>query len=146
MFTRDVSPVGPRNGRFPSVTAQKSASLKILVVEDDALMRWSIAQMLGDAGHTIVEAPNGATAIRAVTNTLAPFDVVLLDYRPSDSDDLTLLTTIRKRSPTSAVVLMTAFGTPELVNRARDLGACRVLNKPFDLHDIGNLVLAVSGE
>ena len=68
------------------------------------------------------------------------FDVVVLDYRLPDSNDLQLLETIRNLSPGSAVIMMTAFGTPEMVEGALRLGAYRVVPKPFDVHDMASLV------
>jgi len=65
---------------------------------------------------------------------------VLLDYRLPDSDDLELLATIRRGAPKAQVILMTAFGTPEVVQGALDLGAYRVVGKPFEVHALADLV------
>jgi two-component system, NtrC family, response regulator PilR len=51
-----------------------------------------------------------------------------------------LLGHIRRMSPRSAVILMTAFGTPEITSAALDLGVYQVLNKPFDMHDLQSLL------
>jgi two-component system response regulator PilR (NtrC family) len=118
-----------------------SPRLRVLVVENELLMRWSIAETLGDAGHTVLEAVNGAAAIRALTNAAETVDVVLLDYRLPDSTDLTLLAAIRRLSPGSAVILMTAHATPEVTRGALDLGAYQLMHKPFELHDLEPLVL-----
>ena len=91
-----------------------------------------------------MEAGDGAAAMRAVNDNPEPFDVVLLDFRLPDSDDLTLLANIRRRSPTSGIVLMTAFGTPAVVDGAYALGARRVLSKPFDMSDMDGIVRAAS--
>ena len=124
---------------------EKSPVLRVLVVEDESLIRWSIAEMLSHSGYTVIEAPDGATAVRVLTEMSEPVDVVLLDYRLPDSNDLTLLANVRRLAPQSSVVLMTAFGTPEVVQEARELGVCRVLNKPFDMHDIAGVVLQAHG-
>jgi two-component system, NtrC family, response regulator AtoC len=119
--------------------------LRVLVVDDESLLRWSIAATLADAGHTVVDALDGATALRALRETTKPFDVVLIDYRLPDSNDLNLLANIRQRSPSSAVVLMTAFGTPDVITGARKLGVVGVLNKPFDVHVVNRAVIDAAG-
>jgi DNA-binding NtrC family response regulator len=116
-------------------------ALRVLVVEDELLIRWSIGETLTQAGHTVIEAEDGATAILALKNGAKDVDAVVLDYRLPDSSDLTLLASIRRLSPESAVVLMTAFGTPELTKGALDLGVYQVLQKPFELHDLELLLL-----
>ena len=115
-------------------------ALRVLVVEDELLIRWSIAETLAQAGHTVLEAPDGASAIRALQNDGQRIDAVVLDYRLPDSDDLTLLSTIRRLSPASAVVMMTAFGTPEMEQGAFALGVYEVLHKPFDMHHLEPLL------
>jgi DNA-binding NtrC family response regulator len=114
--------------------------LRILVVEDEPLIRWSIAETLAHGGHTVLEAGNASTAVRAVTATPDPIDVVLLDYRLPDSNDLGLLADIRRLLPRSAVVMMTAYGAPEMTRQALHLGAFRVLDKPFDMDRLEPLV------
>jgi len=105
------------------------------------LIRWSIAETLAHAGHVVIEAEDGATAVLALTSAADPVDAVLLDYRLPDSNDLTLLAAIRRLSPASAVILMTAFGTPEVAQGAIDLGVYRVVHKPFDMQDLAPLLV-----
>jgi two-component system, NtrC family, response regulator AtoC len=107
--------------------------LRVLVVEDELLIRWSIAETLTQAGHEVVQAESAASAVRELSAGTDP-DVVLLDLRLPDSSDLSLLSNVRRLSPRSAVVLMTAFGTPEVTAEAMHLGAAEVMNKPFDIH------------
>ena len=120
--------------------AKNSPPLRILVVDDEALIRWSLVQTLSDSGHEMVEATDGADAIRAVSNAAEPFDVALLDFRLPDSNDLTLLARLRRLSPSTQIVLMTAYGTPEVVQGALDLGVFRVVAKPLDMNDVASLV------
>jgi DNA-binding NtrC family response regulator len=119
--------------------------LRVLVVEDELLIRWSIAETLTHAGHIVIEAEDGAVAVQALTNAAEAVDAVVLDYRLPDSNDLTLLATIRRLSPDSAVILMTAYGTPEVTKGAIDLGAYQVMHKPFDMHDLEPLLLTACG-
>jgi len=120
--------------------AENFRALRVLVVEDEWLLRWSIAETLASEGHTVIEAENGTQAIMALKDGGNAIDAVLLDYRLPDSNDLLLLAAVRRLSPASAVVLMTAFGTPALAQGALDLGACQVLHKPFEMHDLQSLV------
>lgn len=120
---------------------EKSPSLRVLVVEDELLIRWSIAETLGHAGHTVIEAEDGATAVRALTASAGPVDAVFLDFRLPDSNDLTLLANIRRLSPRSPVILMTAYGTPEVIAGALDLGVYRVMSKPFEMQDLEHVLL-----
>ena len=125
------------------VTAEKS-TLHVLVVDDEPLIRWSVCEVLGESGHEVAEASDGASALRQLSDGKS-FDVIVLDYRLPDSNDLRLLETIRRLTPKSAVIMMTAFGTPEMVAGALALGASHVVPKPFDVHHIARLVTEISG-
>ena len=115
--------------------------LRILVVEDESLIRWSIAETLGQEGHTVLEAGNAAAAVQAMEDADEDIDVVLLDYRLPDSNDLGLLASVRRLRPRSAVVMMTAYGTPDVTSDALALGAHRVVGKPFDMRALESLVV-----
>lgn len=118
----------------------KPQPLRILVVEDETLIRWSIAETLAEEGHTVMEATSAATAVKALEDE-DDIDVVLLDYRLPDSNDLGLLANVRRLQPHSAVVMMTAYGTPEMTEGALALGAHRVVGKPFDIRALESLVV-----
>lgn len=120
---------------------KNSPPLRILVVDDEGLIRWSLVQTLSDSGHATVEAVDGASAIRAVSEAPEPFDVALLDFRLPDSNDLTLLSRLRRLSPWTQIILMTAYGTPEVVQGAVDLGVFRVVAKPLDMNEVSTLVI-----
>lgn len=119
---------------------ERLSPLRILVVDDEALIRWSLVQTLTDSGYETVDAVDGAGAIRAVTAAAPPFDVALLDFRLPDSNDLTLLSRLRRLSPATQFILMTAYGTPEVVQGALDLGVFRVVPKPLDMNELAALV------
>jgi len=129
---------------FPHMNENLRA-LRVLVVDDELLIRWSIAETLAHAGHTVIEAADGGSALMALKNDAERIDAVVLDYRLPDSNDLTLLATVRRLLPDSPVVLMTAFGTPEVVKGARDLGVYQVLNKPFEMHELESLLREACG-
>lgn len=112
---------------------------RILVVDDEPLIRWCISETLGAAGYGITEAQDAVSALKALAEMPEP-DVILLDLRLPDSSDLGLLEKIRDIAPTAAVIMMTAFGTPEVTAAALNLGARGVLTKPFDMHDLEHVV------
>jgi DNA-binding NtrC family response regulator len=118
-----------------------TSRLKVLVIEDEPLIRWSIAETLAREGHAVVEAEDADSAIQRLVEMPGPVDVVLLDYRLPDSNDLTLLATIRRLAPHSAVVMMTAYGTPDVTRGALELGAYGVVDKPFDMQDLEPILL-----
>lgn len=120
---------------------KKSSGLRVLVVDDDMLMRWAIAQTLIANGHTVLQAADGAAALHVLTAPQTQVDAVLLDYRLPDCNDLTLLATVLHLVPACPVILMTAFGSPEVTQGARDLGVHHVLNKPFDMHALEPLLV-----
>jgi len=122
-----------RPGSAGVSTMSRSTGLVILVVEDEMLIRWSIVETLKMNGHTPVEAADAAAARRVLEQGHAPIDVVLLDLRLPDSHDLTLLGDIRRCSPGSAVLMMTAFGAADVKAAALRLGVHMVLAKPFDM-------------
>jgi DNA-binding NtrC family response regulator len=107
--------------------------LRVLVVDDESLIRWAVSETLTQAGHDVVQACDGQSALRALRDTSKDIDAVLLDLRLPDSADLTLLSRIRSMAPDCAVVLMTAHATPEVAAQARALGAFDVMAKPFDV-------------
>jgi DNA-binding NtrC family response regulator len=117
-----------------------SKPLRILIVDDEALIRWSLCEILAREGHTVVQAVSASSAREVMDDAGQPIDVVLLDYRLPDSNDLKLLEEVRRRRPESAVVLMTAYGGPDVVQGALDRGAYCVVDKPFDMHEVEPLV------
>jgi two-component system response regulator AtoC len=125
---------------FYPVPAKNPAVAHVLVVDDEPLIRWSLAETLSDRGHTVTEAGNGKEALRVVTLAANRPDVVLLDYRLPDSNDLSLFAAIKRELPEVPIILMTAYGSPEITTGALALGAYRVVGKPFEVQDLAALV------
>ena len=112
----------------------------VLVVDDEALIRWSLTEALTESGFVVRQAASGRDA-RAV---LASFDgqplIVVLDLRLPDVADLSLLREIRTARPDVPVIVMTAHGSPEALAQATALGVVRVVGKPFDVTDLTRFV------
>jgi DNA-binding NtrC family response regulator len=119
---------------------ERKLALRALVVDDEPLIRWAIAETLRADGYDVEEAGDAEATIRALFDDPVPPDLVLLDLRLPDCSDLSLLETVHRLAPGATVVLMTAFGSPEIRERARLLGAASVLEKPFDVDGLAGLV------
>jgi DNA-binding NtrC family response regulator len=112
----------------------------VLVVDDEMLIRWAIAESLVAAGFVVVQAGSAAEAIARLAEHIGPVAVALLDLRLPDSTDFRLLRRIKATDPACRVILMTADGTPGILVDAIGAGAFGALAKPFDLNVVVTLV------
>ncbi|MDO5501533.1 MAG: response regulator [Actinomycetia bacterium] len=114
--------------------ASPEGALRILVAEDEAIIRLDLAEMLAEAGHEVVgQANNGEQAVEMATE-LRP-DLVIMDIKMPVMDGLTAAETIGK-DRICPVVMLTAFSQKELVERARDAGVMAYIVKPFTPKDV----------
>lgn len=126
-----------------SETAEMTAAfapLRVLVVDDEPLIRWALAETLSERGDIVMEAGTGERALRALKDSFRSPDVVLLDYCLPDSSGLSLLSNVMCLAPRSQVILMTADCTQDVADDALGLGAFCVTIKPFDMQRIAALV------
>ncbi len=108
--------------------------LKVVVADDEALMRTILRARLEKLGHQVVaEAENGEQAVEAV-RTNRP-DVVILDIRMPEMDGIEAARRITSESP-CAILFLTAFGDQVLVEQATEAGAFGYLMKPFRKEDL----------
>jgi len=107
---------------------------RILVAEDEAIIRLDLAEMLGEAGYEVVgQASNGEQAVELATS-LRP-DLVIMDVKMPVMDGITAAEQIGKER-ICPVVMLTAFSQTELVERARDAGVMAYIVKPFTATDV----------
>src|ERR687895_147411 len=107
---------------------------RILIADDHDALRRGLARALTEAGHEVDEAPNGNVAIEKLHE--GHFDVVLSDLKMGGSDGLDVLRTAKTLHPTTAVILMTAFGTVQTAVEAMKIGAFDYVQKPFEIEEM----------
>lgn len=112
----------------------------VLIVDDETLIRWSIAESLESAGFDVMEAGTAQAALQCFAGVQNGIAVVLLDLKLPDSNDLGLLRRIRDLAPDCRIILMTAHGSREVLDEALLAGAYDVLGKPFDMASVVGLV------
>ena len=119
---------------------QTCGALRVLLVDDDSLVRWALGYTLIQHGCLVVEDKDGESAIRSVADPSSLFDVILLDFPLAEGDGLDVLTALKQLSPKSRVLLMsTGISADDLAEAVRR-GAAAFVPKPFDLDDVWTLV------
>ena len=114
------------------MTTESSAKYRILVAEDETLIRMDLVEMLQDAGYEVVaQASNGQEAID-FANEHKP-DLAILDVKMPVLDGISAAEKIISVSP---VLMLTAFSQKDLIDRANDAGAMAYVVKPFTINDL----------
>ncbi len=112
---------------------------RVLVIDDEEMICWSIQQTLSAAGHEVTACGTAAEGM-AVSEWLRP-DVVLLDLRLPDANGATVLKALKaEKGRETNVVVMTAFEEDCTAECAREFGAFAYLKKPFDFDELATIV------
>jgi len=112
--------------------------VSVLVVDDEVLIRKSLAKVLKARGYVVEPASTGAEGLEKASQVRP--QVMILDMRLPDTDGLSVLRRVRQLDPLVQVIVITAFGDVQSAVDAMKLGACDFLRKPYEMEDI---VLAV---
>ena len=110
---------------------------KVLVFDDDALVRWSLKERLAREGCDVLEAAGSVTVPEHARKGV---DVVLLDFYPADADSLAALERVKDLYPDAFVILMTAHSPVDHAAEAIAAGAFECIDKPFDVDQVARLV------
>ena len=109
----------------------------VLVVDDEQLIRWSLAERLKQEGYRVVEADTAASALERHAEGV---DLILLDYKLPDGDGLSVLKQVKDADTDTLVILLTAHSSVDMAVAAMKGGAYHYANKPFNLDEIALLV------
>jgi two-component system nitrogen regulation response regulator GlnG len=111
---------------------------RILVVDDEPAIGWSLRERLGDEGHAV----EVAASVEAAVETCGRFapDALLLDVRLPGRDGLAAIPDLQALAPAARIVVMTAFGDLDTAVRAMNAGAFDYLVKPFDLESVSQVI------
>jgi DNA-binding response OmpR family regulator len=111
---------------------------RILVVDDDAELRESVAEILSVEGFEVHTAPDSESALRQIDGS--DFDLILIDLIMPGMGGMTALPTLKKRSPRTTIVMMTAFSTVSNAVQAMKQGADDYVTKPFKIDELFAIV------
>ena len=115
-------------------TDRPTVALRVLVAEDEALIRLDLVELLTDEGYTVIaEAGDGEEAVDLARKHQP--DLVVMDVKMPKMDGISAAAIIAEER-IAPVVMLTAFSQRELVERARDAGAMAYVVKPFDASDV----------
>ncbi len=109
-------------------------SVRILIIEDEKLIRWSLRQKFEGRNFNVTEVECGDEAMAALEQGI--FDLIMLDYKLPDMTGLDILSKIRENDSDVVVIMMTAYSSIESAVDAMKLGAYDYLTKPFDMDQL----------
>ncbi|MFZ6016059.1 MAG: response regulator [Nitrospirota bacterium] len=107
---------------------------KILIADDEPVIRELIKLLFEDKGFQVSVASNGEEAIR-LFNSERP-GIMILDIKLPDIDGLEVLSKVKATSPDTKVIVTTGSADDEVQQKALSLGASNYLKKPFNIHDL----------
>lgn len=110
----------------------------ILVIDDQSDMGWIMSRILNEQGHKVIVSRSGKEGLRKL-NERKDFDLVFLDIKLPDLNGLDVLEQIKKTSPHTKVIIVTAFGSPEVKQKALVCGASAFLDKPIQIDEMTRL-------
>jgi len=125
---------------FPETNAASPAPprRRVLIVDDDNLVRDTLRFVLEDAGYDVWATAHGADALAVLESQ--PIDIVLSDIFMPGMNGFDLLKQIRQRRPEVPVILVTGFGNIEMARQALKEGATDFITKPYNVHEIPILI------
>jgi len=117
---------------------QTALAPTVLIVEDDPATRRLYKFLLNNGGYVVIEADDGLVALELLAQHHC--DLVITDLNMPRMDGIALIKAIRRDYPALYVILVTAFGTPDVEKQALRIGANDYLTKPFEFDELAHRV------
>lgn len=111
---------------------------KILIIDDEADMRFAMRMLLERTGHQVAEAGDGEAALKRIGED--HIDLALLDMRLPGMDGIQILQRLKTEIPNLPVIMVTGYGNVELADQALQMGADHYLSKPFHNKELINVI------
>mgnify|MGYP001010611858 CR=1 FL=1 len=121
--------------------------LRVLVIDDEAMVRKIVRKMLERSGHTVVEAENGKLGIEQLKT--ATFDLVITDIIMPEMEGIETLINVKRQRPETQVIAMSGggrTGNVDFLQTAQKLGAAAILHKPFTMASLASAVEEACGK
>ncbi len=117
---------------------------RILIVDDEEIVRESLGGWLEKDGYTLGSAPDGLSALKAVED--GDWSILVVDLKMPGIDGLEVLKRVKEKHAEIAIVIMTAFATVDTAVRAMKLGAYDYIVKPFDPEELSLMIQKIVGQ
>ena len=114
------------------------APKKILIADDEYLIRWSLSEALQREGYEVLSVEDGKRAIEAIKET--SFDFIITDLYMPETDGWAVLEAARKTLPEARIIILTAHGKEGFMELAAKKGAFAYVEKPFVIDKIKQLL------
>jgi len=134
---REIEEPGPRRGVEESVE-----KARVLIVDDEELVRESLGSILGALGHEVIVSPDGEDAIATYTDRWQAIDLVILDMVMPGLDGLSVLTRLREINPRVRALLSSGYAIESRVDDLLDAGLSGFLQKPYTVDAVADKVRA----
>lgn len=124
------------------ITKNQKSLIKVLIVDDEALIGWSLATKLKQEGFGVTVVENGEKAVEKFYSS--HFDIVLTDYKLPNIDGLIVASKIKLNFPQIPVVMMSAFGDDPAIKNKINTSIDRFIEKPFDLSEVIKIISSLT--
>jgi DNA-binding NtrC family response regulator len=123
---------------------QPTKALRLLVIDDEAIVGKRLLQVFGKMGFTVEVFDNPIPAMEV--SAADPFDIVVTDLKMAGMDGMEVLAQVRQHNPSTRVIIITGYAQPETEEEAFKLGVFDFIPKPFRLEELKESILKAVDE